>query len=193
MATGAVRKLFERDSFFLVLCSSFIWLVVMAPVAGIFDITVWVAGIAGNFTLFAVIQGKAVLYQQGRCPGLGAVAILAFQPKEPGMDVWLGVTLCTSGRRAGEDLISMTFLAGDLGVASVQREDGLVVEIGHSIHAVMAGDTVATILCLVLDHESSPFIPLRMAGYTAFLFKALGISCVATKAGEWIALIIHTV
>jgi len=173
-----------------VLGSGFIWLVIVAPITGVLDVTALVAVLASHFTLFAVIQGKAVLYQQGRCPGLGAMAVLAFQPKEPGMDVWLSVAACTCGRSASEDLFSVTFLAGDLCVTPVQREDGFVVEVGHSIHAVMTGGTVAAILSLVLRHESSPIIPLRMAGDTAFLFKALGISCVTASAGEWIAVVI---
>ena len=193
MATGAVRKLFERDLFFPMLGSGFIRLVIVAPIAGVLDVAARVAVLASYFTLFAVIQGKTVLYQQGRRPGLGGVAVLAFQPKEPGVDVWLGMAACTSGGRASEDLLSVTFLAGDLCVTPVQWEDGLVAEMSHSIHAVMAGDTVATILSLVLGHESRPFVPLGMAGNTAFQVKALGFPCVTISAGEWISVVILAV
>lgn len=61
MATGAIGKFFERDSFFLMFDRSLIRLVFVARIAGVFDVAAGVAVRAGYFSLTAVIQGKAML------------------------------------------------------------------------------------------------------------------------------------
>jgi hypothetical protein len=105
-----------------------IWLVLVATVAGVFHIATRVACQAGNLTLLAMIQWKAVQAQQRWAPGLGSVAVLAIQTKEPGMNGWLSVAMDAGIWRTGEDLPRVTILAGDIGMFSIQGEDSFMVK-----------------------------------------------------------------
>jgi len=154
----------------------------MAAVAGIFSIIVRVADLAGDLALPAVAQWEAVQLQWSWCPRFGCVAVLAIQSEESSMDGWLSMALDASFGRTGEGKTGVTIVTRDFSVPTFQREDGLMLETGHTVHAVVARGTVPTILLLVLGHASSPFLSEGVTAHAAFQVEDLCFSPVAIIA-----------
>ena len=74
MALSTVRQLLLANPFLKVFVFCFGRIVFVAVVAGIFGISGSVASDTGDFPLLTVIQGKGMLCQAGRLPGLCRVA-----------------------------------------------------------------------------------------------------------------------
>lgn len=65
MAACAVWQFIRGDTFFQVLRECFLRVMFVTVVAGIFHIGGWVAYLAADQTLLAMIQGEAVVLEQG--------------------------------------------------------------------------------------------------------------------------------
>jgi hypothetical protein len=128
-----VKDLFAGMSF-----ARFGGIMLVAVIAGIGGIVYLVATLAGNGPLPAVVERKGVTRQAGRPPGLAAVAAGAIQTKETGVNGRLGMAAGTIRGRAGELLLLVAAGTRSTAVYPLKWEDGLVVELDHPIHAVMA-------------------------------------------------------
>ena len=98
MAFNARWQCFQAYIFPDVTLPDRVWLVVVAAVAGIFYVLVWMAGLASHLALLSVIEGKAVYLEFGWLPGGHGVAELALLPEISCVDFWLGMAAYTLGR-----------------------------------------------------------------------------------------------
>ena len=137
----------------------------MTAVAGVFAVAGEVAGLASRFSLVPVLYREGVLGQLRGVPAAGFMAIIAGQSEKSKVDFWFSMTILTLHGRSLVKLVDMTGLAFDLQVAPIQVEDSLVVERAHPVYAIMALETAAPQLNLVLKHTN------------------LVIKCMASKAG----------
>jgi hypothetical protein len=112
------------------------------------------------------------------------MAILAFEPEEPGVNGWLGMASDAIFWRSSKDSSSVTVLASDLGVSPIQWEDSFMVKIRHTIDAIVARGAVRSVLLLVFDHECCPFFSLGMAAHATCRIKTLGFALMAIVARQ---------
>lgn len=138
----------------------------MTNLAGLFLL---VAG----WRLKAMSQRECMLAQKRRLPGIWDMAILAAQPEETGMDLWLGMALEALRGCACEYLLNVAGLALERSVGAEQGEEGRMVKIAHAVHPIMAIQTCSAKLLLVFQHKSGPLFLLRMARHAGLQVKRL--------------------
>lgn len=100
MALDTICQLCDRNILFNVFFLNPGWLMLVAAITGVGDIAAGVTGFTFDQSLTTMIEGKGMVAQLGRMPGLGGVAALAFQAKETGMYFWLGMAGNTGIRSA---------------------------------------------------------------------------------------------
>ncbi len=99
------------------------------------------------------------------------MAVAALQAEEPGMDLRLGVALRAGIRGATEYLALVAILAADFCVTTVQGEDVGMVEIVHTIDAIVTILAGAAVLFRMPGHESG--IVVCMAGGAGICLESL--------------------
>lgn len=114
----------------------------VAVVAGVGGVGLIVAHGAGLWTFLAVVQGEDVRCKFGGGPGARRVAAYAVQAKESCVHRRLFVTTGAFARRVLKLLGRVTAGAGHRSMRAVQDKDGSVLEIGHAVQTVMAGQAV---------------------------------------------------
>ena len=92
------------------------------------------------------------------------MAILAFQPEEPGVDGRLSVTFGTLCGRSLESIVYMACTTFGFRMGPFQGKDICMIKILHAVLPIMAFQAVWAKLVLMLAHEGS--IVLAMAGHT---------------------------
>ncbi len=180
MTFHAIRHFLHADAFFHMLAFCFGLIVFMTVVTGIFGIRGRMTGFAGEFALFAMIEGEAVIGQLGGLPGNGRMAILTRQPKHSGMNDRFFVTGHTFTRRAYKHLFNMAIRTFQDRVLPFQRPNNGMVKVGHLAGSVMAAHTIGAKLGRMIGNE------LRI-GFS-MTSGALGIGMLKLLAAEMASL-----
>ena len=144
------------DALFLVASSDFICLVLVAAIAGIFDVICAMAGITLQLRsqiFYTMIDWKSMLAQACRAPRLGTVTIVAFQSKYPCVNVWFVMALPAFVRRASEDLIGMAIFTGDFRMVTFQGEEICMLEITQAVYPIVTDHAVGAKLDLVVSQK----------------------------------------
>ena len=151
------------------------------------------ANLAVDLALSSMFQWKDVCAQLCWHPGIGGMAVLALDAKEACMDVRLAVALHACGRRSDEFLVLMTLIAIDLCVAAFQREKFGVVEIAHTVDAIVAFQAGAAKLRLVLLHEGRSLLAAGMAIDAYPEIECINFAAMAVPAYKQLSIVITPV
>lgn len=165
------------DSFFQMFFADIGFCVLMTAIAGVFRIGLRVAGATFCGAAPAVIQGEGMLRQGSGRPGGGAVAAYAVGTKLAQVHIRFGVAPFTGVGRAAELAIIVAGNTGSGGVGTIQHKNLGMVEGGHCVLAVVAGQAVRAKEGVVVGHEGG--IGLGMAGGAIYGVGAEGLGLVA--------------
>lgn len=141
------------DAFVEVLFADFAGFVLVAIVAGVGGVGLLVADVTGDDPFVAVVEREGMRRQQGGGPGAGGVATDAVEAEEAGVDLGFGVAAGAFARGVLELLYTVTGAAGKRGMGAIQGEDGVMIEAGHCVYAVVAGKAVGAKGEPVSGHE----------------------------------------
>lgn len=132
--------------------------------------------------------------KSGWYPSLSDVTILTTHSKNAGVNFRLGMALHAFPGGAVENPIYMAARTLDLAMRPIQRKNPLVIKAKHPISPIMAVQASIPKLLDMIAHKLSPInIALRMAGGAHLGIETGEISCMATRAGERLAVIIIAV
>lgn len=163
---------------------------IVTNIAGVLCIAVDMASLAVQVRWAAVVEQEGVDAQIGWRPLLSCVAILALQPKETSVDLWLSMALDALFWDTLVNFILMAGLAFDVRMAAVQDKDRRMVKVLHAVNPIVAVQAGGTKLALVLTHKGLPLRTLRMADDTRLHIEVADIIAVAGGAGDSLALVI---
>lgn len=136
------------------------------------------AGSARDLAFVTVVEREDMLAELCGAPGGGGMAGGAVFAKQTGMNGRLFVAGRALARSAGKTLTDVTGRALNLGVCPRQGEDAAVIEVGHPIDAIVAGETVAAELATVLIHPAG--ILISVAGGAQELARREGVPGMTT-------------
>lgn len=125
----------------------------MTSITGVFRVNRGMTGLAGNFSLASVIEGKEMTLKLGRKPGCGRMTQITLEAKETCMDFRFCMAADTITRNAFPDLILMTGSTIDLGMLAIQDEHTVMIEVIHPVDAIMTVQTGGPELRHMLLHE----------------------------------------
>ena len=104
-----------------------------------------------------MIQGEGVVLEQRWRPGIGAVAVLALQPKGTGVDFRFRMTFRACGWGAGKYCRlrrrAMTGLTHDLGMSPIQDKEAVVIEIAHAVDPIVTFHAAGTEMSQMALHK----------------------------------------
>jgi len=191
MAFKTIWNIDSRNVMFEVLLSGRCWLVLVAAITGVFDIRTRVTDLASALALLAVIEREGVIAQESGRPDIHAVAVLTFHPEETGVDGRLGMTLDALGRELAQNPFQVAIPAGDLGMASIEYEKCRMIEVIHSIPAVVTFQAVRAGMLNMGLHKGR--IVLTVAVGAGIQVNRGNAARMASAAQDWLLLIIYTV
>jgi hypothetical protein len=125
--------------------NSFRWFMGMTISTGVCGIRQFMAGLAINFALVAVVQGKSMLAKLGRSPGCRRMAAAAVLAKLAKMNFRFNMTTNTLIRCTCQHGRFMAAKAIDIGMSPLEGKSLLVIEINHTIQTIMASLALCTI------------------------------------------------
>lgn len=134
-----------------------------------------------------MVEREGVDAQPGRRPGAVAMAALALHAKEPGVQLGFFMALNAFFGRTGELFVAVAILTVNFSMAPSQDEETGMVKVFHTIHAIMAFQTILAVIFLMLSHEVGIAPVEGMAGDTALLVKILQTAPVAIRAHQRLA------
>lgn len=141
-----------------------------------------VADLAFNFGAAPVVQGKSVLQQAGRRPGLISVTGLAVDSELTPMDVRLLMTGDAIGRQPFILAVGVAVCAVQAGMRAFKGKDFVMIKPSHGAGTVVAGQAVARKVLHVPGHKSK--IQLGVTVLAKRLVEGIVGSRMAIGAGK---------
>jgi hypothetical protein len=158
VAADTISQIFQRNIFLDVFLLDRPRLMLMAPITGVGSVGFQMAGRAGHFTRFAMIQRKVMYLKPGWNPCLSRMTILAADSKYTGVNFRLGMALHTFSGGAMKNTGDMAAGTLDLAMHPIQRKNLSVIKTHHPIHPIMAIQAGIAKLLDMAAHKLSPGI-----------------------------------
>ncbi len=155
----------------------------VATITGVICVNRGMAGLAGDLSLTSVIEGECVALKLRRGPGKRGMAKSTLKTKEACMDLGLSMAAYTFTRYPFPQVVLMTGHTFDLGMAAIQDEKLVMVEIAHPINAIVAIQTGCTELRDMRIHENS-ILPCVAIETNADLELIQAVRMTG-RAGDW--------
>jgi hypothetical protein len=167
--------------------------VIVAAVAGCLSVVPWMAHLALDLNLAAMVEREAMRHQLCWRPGQGCVTVLALQAEETGVDFWLSMALDAFRFCACKFLLQVAGGTFDVSMSTFEWKKTGMIEIAHAVSAIMALQACIAKLFAVPLEETHSLLAAGMAVYAGLQIHNLQTKFMAIKTGHRLVLVVNPV